>query len=281
MVMMPLFLIMLVAYGFGLVGALVVGRGMIGRGLAALGAMVGAGAGLLLGLLALSTGQTLSVSIPPLIPLTGLALRLDGLSAFFLIIIGLVGTPAALYGFGYSAAYEGRYSLRMIGALLNILLLSLGLQMLADNALTFLLAWEIMSLSAYWLVLTEHDQPGTVRASVWYIAMTHTGFVALMIMFLLLSAGELTTSFAAMRANAIALTPLARDAIFLLAVGPSHCAQPYLCAHVRCVDQDGDLWSPARDPGFVGRWPSVVGRSRAGVWCRLGHCGHFICANAK
>jgi hydrogenase-4 component B len=100
----------------------------------------------------------------------------------------------------------------------NLLLLALSVQVMADNALTFLIAWEGMSLAAYWLVLTEHDQPGTVHAGVWYIAMTHAGFAALIAMFLLLSAGELTTSFAAMRAGAAALTPLARDAVFLLAL---------------------------------------------------------------
>src|SRR5438552_2019169 len=85
----------------------------------------------------------------------------------------LRGVLAALYGFGYSAGYTGRYSLGLLGAMFNLLLLALSVQVMADNALTFLIAWEGMSLAAYWLVLTEHDQPGTVRAGVWYIAMTH------------------------------------------------------------------------------------------------------------
>jgi hydrogenase-4 component B len=75
-----------------------------------------------------------------------------------------------------------------------------------------------MSLSAYWMVLTEHDQPGTVRAGVWYIAMTHAGFAALAAMFLLMSGGDLTTSFAGMRANAAALSPALCNVIFLLAL---------------------------------------------------------------
>jgi len=89
-------------------------------------------------------------------------------------------------------------------------------QVMADNALTFLMAWEVMSLSAYTMVLTEHDRPGTVRAAHWYIAVTHAGFAALVAMFFLLSAGDLTASFAAMRSAA--LTPGARDAAFALAL---------------------------------------------------------------
>src|SRR6266536_2809532 len=150
--------------------------------------------------------------------LTGLSLRVDGLGAFFLLVVGLVGVAAAIFGFGYSAAYTGRYSLRLLGAMLNVLLLALCLEVMAENALTFLILWEVMSLTAYWLVLTEHDQPGTVRAGVWYLAMTHAGFAALVAMFLLLSGGELTTSFAAMRSGAAMLSPRLRDAIFLLAL---------------------------------------------------------------
>ena len=55
--------------------------------------------------------------------------------------IGLVGLAVAIYGYSYTAAYAGRYSLRLLGFLLNMLLLSLCLQVLADNAFTFLLAW--------------------------------------------------------------------------------------------------------------------------------------------
>jgi len=64
--------------------------------------------------------------------------------------------------------------------------------------------------------MTESDQPGTVRAGIWYIAMTHAGFAALVAMFFLLSGGELTASFSAMRLGAASLSPLLRDAVFVL-----------------------------------------------------------------
>ncbi len=206
--------ILLGAYPIGVAAALGA-RGALGRGLVAGCGLAGALAGMGLGAVCLGTGIVPTVSAP-FLPLTGFALRVDGLSAFFLVVIGVVGAAGTVYGFGYSAAYEGRYSLRLLGAMLNVLLLSLSVQVMADNALTFLMAWEAMSLSAYAMVLTEHDRPGTVRAGHWYIAVTHAGFVALLAMFLLLSAGDLTTSFAGMRSAS--LTSGTRDAAFVLAL---------------------------------------------------------------
>src|SRR5256712_4503337 len=155
------------SYAAGALAALIF-RGVVGRALVAAGALGGSLATLALGAWCLGTGATLAFAAPWL-PLTGLALRADGLSAFFLVVVGLAAAAASVYGFGYSAHYDGRYSLRLLGAMFNVLLLSLTVQVLADNALTFLVTWEVMSLSAYFLVLTEHDQPGTVRAANWYL----------------------------------------------------------------------------------------------------------------
>jgi hydrogenase-4 component B len=253
----PLLLaVMLAGYAAGALAALGA-RGALGRGLVAGCALVGALAGLLLGAVCLGAGlaPTFTASF---LPLTGFALRIDGLSAFFLIVIGVVGAAVAVYGFGYSEAYEGCYSLRRLGAMLNVLLLSLSVQVMADNALTFLMGWETMSLSAYLLVLTEHDQPGTVRAANWYIALTHAGFAALVAMFLLLSAGELTTSFAAMRAASLA--PQVRDAAFALALFGFGAKAGVVPLHV---------WLPMAHPVA----PSHVSALMSGVVIKMGVYG--------
>jgi hydrogenase-4 component B len=251
-----LLLVILLAYAAGALIALVV-VGALGRGLVAACALTGALAGVALGARCLGTAlpPTLSASF---LPLTGFMLRVDGLSAFFLILIGVVGGAIAVYGFGYSAAYEGRYSLRLLGAMLNVLLLSLSVQVMADNALTFLLAWEAMSLSAYMLVLTEHDRPDAVRAARWYIAVTHAGFAALVAMFLLLSVGDLTTSFAAMRSAALA--PRVRDAAFLLGLFGFGAKAGVVPLHV---------WLPMAHPVA----PSHVSALMSGVVIKMGVYG--------
>jgi hydrogenase-4 component B len=148
----------------------------------------------------------------------------------------------------------------MLGATLNLLLFSLSMQVIADNALTFLISWELMSLSAYWLVLTEHDGAETVRAGVWYIAMTHAGFAALMAMFLLMSGSDLTTSFAAMRANASALSPTARNVIFVLALFGFGSKAGIVPLHV---------WLPMAHPVA----PSHVSALMSGVVIKMGIYG--------
>ena len=257
---MPLLLLVFSGYAFGALAALIFGHGRLARGLSALGAVIGSLAGLTLGVTHLFDLQPVTFNLLSFLPLTGFALRLDGLGAFFLVVIGLVGVSASIYGFGYSESYEGRYSLRMMGAMLNVLLLSLALQVLADNALTFLIMWEAMSLSAYWLVLTESDQPGAVRAGNWYIAMTHAGFAALVAMFFLLSGGELTTSFAEMRSNSILLSPLTRDAIFLLALFGFGAKAGIVPLHI---------WLPMAHPVA----PSHVSALMSGVVIKMGIYG--------
>ena len=109
----------------------------------------------------------------------GFALRVDALGAFFLAVVSLVAIPVALYGAGYSEVYEDRRGLPLLGIMLNLFLLTMSLVPLADNVLTFLAVWEGMSLTSYLLVMTESDEPETLRAGIWYLAMTQFGLAFL------------------------------------------------------------------------------------------------------
>jgi hydrogenase-4 component B len=251
---------MLSAYSLGALAALLSGRSALARGFVAAGAAGGSIAGLALGLFVIASGAQLTVTSGQLLPITGVALRVDGLSAFFLVVVGLVGCAAAIYAFGYSAQYAGRYSLRLMGAMFNLLLLVLSLQVMADNALTFLILWEAMSLTAYCLVLTEHDRTGTVRAGVWYLAMTHAGFAALIAMFLLLSGADLTMSFAFIRAEAALLSPAVRNLVFLLALFGFGAKSGIIPLHV---------WLPMAHPVA----PSHVSALLSGVVIKMGIYG--------
>ncbi len=129
------FTVAILAYLGGALFALVL-TGHRNRALVASSATIGSLAVLGLGLRHLTAGARFAFSFGVL-PLTGLALRVDPLSAWFLVVIGVVGAASAVYGYGYSSHHEGRYSLRTLGALFNLLLLILAVQVMADNALLF------------------------------------------------------------------------------------------------------------------------------------------------
>jgi hydrogenase-4 component B len=86
---------------------------------------------------------------PSLIPFVQFTVRLDPLGAFFGLIVSLLGLALSVYSLGYARGFYGRKSVGVLGALFNVLLLAVTLVFLASNAFFFLIAWEIMALTAY------------------------------------------------------------------------------------------------------------------------------------
>ena len=252
---------MALAYLGGAVAALLPLRAGLTRALTAAGAIAGAVAGIVLGARVLIVGEAFALTLPSLLSVGGgLALRLDALGAFFLILLGVVAAPAALYGAGYTAAYAGRYSLRWLGAMLNLFLLTMSVVTLADNVLTFVLAWEAMSLASYFLVMTEHERDGTVAAGGWYLAMTHAGLALILCAFLLLVPPGGAAGFADLRAAAAALSPSLRGVVFVLAVLGFGSKAGLVPLHV---------WLPRAHPAA----PSHVSALMSGVMVKLGLYG--------
>ena len=253
--------LMVAAYLAGAAGALAPLGPRLTRIVAAAGAIGGAVAGILLAAVVLVGGRPFVGEVPALLSVGGgLALRLDGLGAFFLILVGVVAAPAALYGVGYTEAYRGRYSLGWLGAMLNLFLLTMSIVVLADNALTFLLTWEAMSLTSYFLVMTEHERADTVAAGGWYLAMTHVGLALILAAFVLLIPPNGEASFAALRDAAATLSPARRGLVFVLAVLGFGGKAGLVPLHV---------WLPRAHPAA----PSHVSALMSGVMVKLGVYG--------
>ncbi len=259
--MRTLFLVLVSAYAFGALVALLGIKGALGRGLTALATVIGAGAGMALGATVVLSGAPFTLSVPELLPVAGgLALRLDPLGAFFLVLIGLGAIPAAIYGAGYSAAYEdGRASLQLLGVAFNLFLFTMSLVTLADNVLTFLLMWEGMSLTSYFLVITEANEEGTMRAGLWYAAMTHAGLALLLAAFVLLMNGG-SGAFADLRAGAASLSGTTGNVIFLLAFLGFGSKAGIVPLHI---------WLPRAHPAA----PSHVSALMSGVMIKMGVYG--------
>lgn len=259
--MIHAFLLMLGGYAVGAAAALGFPTQAGARRWAAAGATVGAIAGVALALMVFASGTPFVLTVPALLSVAdGLSFHLDLLGALFLALVGLVAIPCAIYGAAYSKAYEGRYSLRFLGAMLNLFLLTMSLVPCAGNVLTFALVWEGMSLTSYFLVLTEADEPGTVMAGGWYLAMTHAGLALVLGAFLLLAAGASTTAFGDLRVAAAALSPATRNAVFLLAVLGFGSKAGIIPLHV---------WLPRAHPAA----PSHVSALMSGVMIKMGVYG--------
>ena len=260
--MAALFGCMLGAYTFGAFAGLVSGRGALGRWLVGLSAALGASAGLALGIGVIASGTPFELAYSPLFSFAGgLLLRVDPLSAFFLIVIGVGAIPAAIYGASYTDLYEdGRASLRLLGLMLNLFLLCMSLVVMADTVFTFLFVWEGMSLTSYFLVITESNEPGTLRAGLWYLGMAHIGFVALAVLFLLLSGGDWSASFATLRSGAAGLPSVLRSIIFGLALIGFGSKAGIVPLHV---------WLPMAHPVA----PSHVSALMSGVLIKMGIYG--------
>ncbi len=154
--------------------------------------------------------------LPSLIPYIKFAVRLDALGAFFLLIVSLLGFALSVYSLGYAKGFFGRKNVGVLGAFFNALLLATTLTFVADNIWLFLIAWELMALTAYCLVSFEHEKPETRDAGVLYFIMSHIDAGCIILGFLLLFQASGAYSFASLHGIGATMSPGKRDAAFAL-----------------------------------------------------------------
>jgi formate hydrogenlyase subunit 3/multisubunit Na+/H+ antiporter MnhD subunit len=141
--------------------------------------------------------------------------RLDALSAFFLLLLGAVAAGVSVYAGGYFRQPQGTEP-GLICLYYHVFLASMALVMVADDAYFFMVAWETMALSSFFLVTSDHGHEEIRRAGFLYLLIAHIGAIAILLSFGALQAGAGDYTFAHMRA----LQPSAgwATATFLLAL---------------------------------------------------------------
>ena len=116
-----------------------------------------------------------------------LHLKLDGLSALFLALLGVVGGAASVYAHEYWTDDAHPQSAPRGRICWSVLLASIGLVLIAANGLHFLIAWEVFTVSAYFLITLDR-QRSEVRAAGWlYLGASHASVLALFAFFALLA----------------------------------------------------------------------------------------------
>ncbi|MBI2308934.1 MAG: hydrogenase 4 subunit B [Rhodocyclales bacterium] len=160
--------------------------------------------------------QSPQVAVLPLgLPGLPFHLRLDALAAFFLLVIGGAGAGVSIFAAGYFRQGEGTPP-GLLCLEYHVFLASMAMVVLADDAYAFMVAWETMALSSFFLVTANHKVPEIRDAGFLYLLVAHVGAIAILLCFGVLQANTGDYTFANMRAQS--LTPFWASAAFLLAL---------------------------------------------------------------
>jgi hydrogenase-4 component B len=171
------------------------------------GLLVGAAGAFGASVLILTSGTVWEYQNPLTIGGEAIRLRLDAVSALFLALLALVGGAGAVYGREYWTDDAHPRSARQGRVWWSLLLLCLGSVLLTANGLHFLIAWELFTVSAYFLVTLDRRN-SEVRAAGWlYLAASHVAALCLFAFFSLLAARTGSWELSPMRDRA-ELAPL-------------------------------------------------------------------------
>jgi formate hydrogenlyase subunit 3/multisubunit Na+/H+ antiporter MnhD subunit len=125
-------------------------------------------------------------------------LRIDSLSAFFLLLLGATSAAISLFSAGYFRSSEGTAP-GLICFQYHAFVAAMALVLIADDAYVFMVAWEAMALASYFLVTTEHRIPEIRRAGFLYLVIAHVGAIAILLCFGVLQGGSGDYTFGSMR----------------------------------------------------------------------------------
>ncbi|HRD94905.1 MAG TPA: hydrogenase 4 subunit B [Rubrivivax sp.] len=234
--------------GVGLAGVLALHRlAFVARVLFPLGGLVGlVMAGLAFwALLRPPEVAVLTIGLPGL----PLHLRLDSLSAFFLLVVGAASAGISAFAAGYFRKGEGTPP-GLLCFEYHVFMVSMVGVILADDAYGFMVMWETMALSSYFLVTANHRIAEVRSAGYLYITMARVGAIAILLCFGVLQANTGDYTFANMRAQT--LSPFWASVGFLLAVFGFGAKAGILPLHV---------WLPEAHPAA----PSPVSALMSGV----------------
>ena len=212
-----------------------------------------AGGAIALLLFGVALGATFSapeVAVLPLgLPGLPFHLRLDPLAGFFLMVIGAASAGVSAFAAGYFRQGEGTPP-GLLCLEYHVFLGSMALVVLADDAYAFMVMWETMALSSFFLVIANHRLPEIRQAGYLYLLVAHIGAIGILLCFGVLQANTGDYTFANMRSQH--LTPFWASVAFLLALFGFGAKAGILPLHV---------WLPEAHPAA----PSPVSALMSGV----------------
>lgn len=189
--------------------------------------------------------------------LLSLSFHIDALSSFFIFVVSLISLFCSIYGFGYVKHFYKKYNIGVLGFFYNLFIGGMFLVVSASNGLFFLIAWEIMSVTSYFLVVYDRNEHGNAKAGFMYLAMTHAGTAFIIFSFLLLYKFTGSFEFGAIKANISSIPFFIKNLIFVSAIigfGTKAGIVPF------------HIWLPSAHPAA----PSHVSGLMSGVMIKTG-----------
>ena len=190
-------------------------------------------------------------------PVGNMVFHIDSLSAFFLIPICILSVLAVIYSRGYLRGQQTSMARGIHTCLLSLFAVSMALVVMAQDAIMFLVCWEIMTVLSYFLVTFDSEKEEVCQAGRLYLVLSHVGVACLFALFMLLGGTNGNTQFDSFSVMGPSATG---TAIFLLAVIGFGLKAGFIPLHV---------WLPKAHPAA----PSHISALMSGVMIKLGIYG--------
>ncbi|MDO8581703.1 MAG: proton-conducting transporter membrane subunit, partial [bacterium] len=253
------FIALLSFFAIGAIGALLLRKNDgAANAWSSLFAIAGSLWGVLFSFVTFRTGRDLifSSNASPF-PFLSFSFHVDTLSIFFIFIISLITLFCSVYGAGYVQHYYGKYSIGALGFFYHLFIAGMLLVVTSANVLFFLIAWEIMSVASYFLVVYDRNDEKNVQAGFLYLVMTHIGTALILLAFLLFYRFTGSFDFSAMKAGGATIPLFVKNSIFILAMIGFGTKSGIIPFHI---------WLPAAHPAA----PSHVSALMSGVMIKTG-----------
>jgi len=253
------FFIMLSFFAIGAVGSLALRKNDTATNLwSGIFAMAGSLWGVFFAIAIILTKTTLAFTMKSdMASLFSLSFHIDMLSAFFIFTISLITFFCSVYGLGYVRHYFKNYDIGALGFFYNTFIIGMLAVVSANNGIFFLVAWEMMSVASYFLVIYDHKDPDNIKAGFLYLVMTHVATAFIVIAFLLLYKYTGTFDLQLIKVYISLVPPHIKDAVFILALIGFGTKAGVIPFHV---------WLPGAHPAA----PSHVSALMSGVMIKTG-----------
>ena len=204
------------------------------------------------------SGRSFEFSFPLTLPFANFAIGIDPLSAFFLLPLLFLSSLCAIYGSEYMKTPSGRHDSGISWFFFCLLVTGIMLVVIARNGVLFLIAWELMALSSFFLVTYENDKKEVRKAGWIYLVASHVGVAFIFAIFAIMGNDQSTLDFASF--NAVKPGSLTASVIFIFAIIGFGSKAGFIPLHI---------WLPEAHPAA----PSHVSSLMSGIMIKLGIYG--------